>query len=120
MAKLGKKETRRRRHMSIRNRVVGTPERPRLCVNTSNNHIRAQLVDDQAGRTLAAASTNEKQLREAGRRCNVAGGEIIGQLMAERATGRNVKRVVFDRGGFRYHGVVKAVADAAREGGLEF
>ena len=120
MAKPSKKEARIRRHRSIRHRVRGTKDRPRLCVWTSNKHLRAQLVDDSEGRILLSVSTYEKPMREAGCRANIAGGAEVGKLIAERARDQKVTTVVFDRGGFRYHGVVKAVAEAAREGGLIF
>ncbi len=109
------------RHRRIRKRVEGTPERPRLAVHFSGQHIYAQVIDDQAGKTLAAANTTEKDLRAAaGTRPNVATAEQVGRLVAERSIGRNIRRVVFDRGGFTFHGKVKALADAARAGGLEF
>ncbi len=120
MAKLNKHQTRKRRHRSLRNRLSGTPSRPRLCVHASNKHVRAQLVDDSSGKTIVAASTLDKELRANGSRGNTAGGQAVGKLMAERALKQNYQSVVFDRGGFRYHGVVKAVAEAAREGGLNF
>lgn len=120
MAKLSKKETRRRRHMSIRNRIHGSSECPRLCVWASSRHLRIQLVDDAAGRTLAAVSTDEKELRQTGCRANVENGAKVGKLLAERALAKDIKNVVFDRGGFHYHGVIKAVADGARENGLVF
>lgn len=120
MGKLSKKDARNRRHMSIRNRISGSQERPRLCVWASNKHLRVQLVDDDSGCTLAAVSTDEKVLRDTGCRANIKGGEKVGKLMAERALAKDVKKVVFDRAGFRYHGVIKALADAAREGGLVF
>ncbi len=120
MAEKSKKAARRRRHMSIRNRIAGGSERPRLCVWASSRHLRVQIVDDEVSRTLVAVSTDEKELREAGCRANVKGAEAVGKLMAERALDKDIKKVVFDRGGFRYHGVVKALAEAAREGGLSF
>lgn len=120
MANLSRKQGRLRRHMSIRNRVSGTESKPRLCVWKSTRHIRVQMIDDTTGQTVVAASTDEKDLRETGIRANIKGGETIGKLMAERALAKDIKTVVFDRGGFRYHGIVKSVADAAREGGLSF
>jgi large subunit ribosomal protein L18 len=110
---------RQRRHRRVRKHVVGTPERPRLAVFRSNKHITAQVIDDASGRTLAAASTTEASLRGGGTGNKEAAGKV-GKLLAERAKAAGVNRVVFDRGGFMYHGRVAAVADAAREGGLEF
>ncbi|MCS7044632.1 MAG: 50S ribosomal protein L18 [Bryobacteraceae bacterium] len=113
------KDARRRRiHVRIRRKVKGTPERPRLAVFRSLKHIYAQIIDDRAGRTLVAASSNEKGASVNGG--NVAGAREIGRLIAERARARGITRVVFDRGGYLYHGRVKALADAAREAGLEF
>lgn len=109
------------RHKRIRRRIAGTPERPRLCVHFSGQHIYAQIVDDIGGKTLAAASTVEPVFRGTRRtQANVATAEKIGALLAERSLGRNVKTVVFDRGGFAFHGKVKALAEAARVGGLKF
>ena len=109
------------RHVRIRKRVTGTAERPRLAVHFSGKNIYAQVIDDVAGRTLAAAATTEKSLEaDKSMRANCATAARIGKLLAERTKGANVTRVVFDRGGFRYHGKVKALADAAREGGLDF
>lgn len=110
---------RARRHYRVRKKVAGTAERPRLAVFRSNKHISAQLIDDEEGRTLAAASTVEAALRSSATG-NKAAAAAVGRLVAERAKAAGVSRVVFDRGGFRYHGRVAAVADAAREGGLEF
>ena len=112
-------ELRERRHRRVRRKVVGTPERPRLTVFRSNRHIVAQVIDDTAGRTLAAASTVEPALRS-GATGNVEAATAVGKLVAERAKAAGVERVVFDRGGSRYHGRVAALADAAREAGLEF
>ena len=109
------------RHRRIRKRISGTPDRPRLSVHFSGQHIYAQVIDDVAGKTLAAASTVEKDFRSDKRvYANIAMAEKIGSLVAERTLQKNVKRVVFDRGGFTYHGKVKALADAARSAGLEF
>jgi large subunit ribosomal protein L18 len=109
------------RHKRIRNRVVGTTERPRLAVHFSGQHIYAQIIDDAAGKTVAAASTIEAGVK-GGRRtnANVESAGKIGALVAERSLQKNIKSVVFDRGGFSYHGKVKALADAARAAGLEF
>jgi large subunit ribosomal protein L18 len=109
------------RHKRIRRRVVGTPERPRLTVHFSSQHIYAQVIDDAAGKTVAAASTLEATAKVSGRaNANVEKAGKIGALIAERSLQKNIRRVVFDRGGFTYHGKVKALADAARATGLEF
>jgi large subunit ribosomal protein L18 len=115
-----KQVARARRHYRVRKKVVGTAARPRLAVFRSNKHIIAQVIDDRTGRTVAAASSVEKDLRGAGATGNKAAAATIGRLVAERAKAAGVDRVVFDRGGFLYHGRVAAVADAAREAGLEF
>ena len=112
-------ELRKRRHRRVRKNVAGTADRPRLAVFRSNRHITAQVIDDLAGRTLAAASTVEPTLR-GGATGNRDAAGAVGKLVAERAKAAGVTRVVFDRGGFLYHGRVAAVADAAREAGLEF
>ena len=111
--------SRRRRHHRVRKKVTGTSARPRLAVFRSNKHITAQVIDDVAGRTLAAASTIESDLR-GGATSNRGAATAVGRLVAERAKTAGVGRVVFDRGGFLYHGRVAALADAAREAGLEF
>ncbi|MBW3668353.1 MAG: 50S ribosomal protein L18 [Actinobacteria bacterium] len=111
---------RARRHYRVRKKVVGTSTRPRLAVFRSNKHIVAQVIDDATGRTLAAASTHEKDLRSAGGTGNKSAAANVGRLVAERAKAAGVGPVVFDRGGFLYHGRIAAVADAAREAGLEF
>ncbi|HWL51281.1 MAG TPA: 50S ribosomal protein L18 [Chthoniobacteraceae bacterium] len=110
------------RHTRIRKRVSGTAERPRLAIHFSGKHIYAQIIDDEAGRTLAAASTTEKTIREGDSKArpNAETSVAIGKLIAERGKGANISTVVFDRGGFLYHGKVKALADAAREAGLVF
>ena len=109
---------RKRRHARVRRKVIGTAERPRLAVFRSNRHIVAQVIDDQAGRTVASASTVEADLRS-GVTGNIAAAAAVGTRVAERAKQAGVGRVVFDRGGFLYHGRVAALADAAREAGLE-
>ena len=114
-----KQEARRRRHGRVRKKVRGTADRPRLAVHRSNKHITAQVIDDVGGRTLAAASTVEGDLR-GGPTGNKQAAATIGRLVPERARAGGVTRVVFDRGGFLYHGRVAALADAAREAGLEF
>ncbi|MDA8048317.1 MAG: 50S ribosomal protein L18 [Actinomycetota bacterium] len=115
-----KQTARVRRHFRVRKKVLGTAERPRLAVFRSNKHISAQVIDDRSGRTLAAASTVEKSLRDAGGTGNKSAAASVGRLVAERARAAGVDSVVFDRGGFQYHGRVAAVAEAAREAGLEF
>ena len=107
-----------RRHRRVRKKVQGTPERPRLAVFRSSRHIVAQVIDDIAGVTLAAASTHEKDFSGYGG--NIDAATKVGALAAERAKAAGVTKVVFDRGGNRYHGRVKALADAARDAGLEF
>ena len=114
-----KQVRRTRRRAGIRKRVIGTPERPRLAVFRSLNHIYAQVIDDLAGRTIVSASTRDKDV-SAGSPGNVAGAKAVGVKLAEKAKGAGVSSVVFDRGGFRFHGRVKALAEAAREGGLKF
>jgi large subunit ribosomal protein L18 len=111
-------EARRRRHVRVRRKVHGTAHRPRLAVFRSNRYIYAQLIDDEAGQTLAAASSQEKSLRE--RTLTVDTASEVGRLIADRAKEAGVSAVVFDRGGYAFHGRVKALADAARERGLEF
>lgn len=116
-----RKEARKRRQVRIRQTVIGTPERPRLNVFRSLEEIYAQVIDDEAGFTLASASTIDSELR-----VQVQGlkkseqAKLVGKKLAERAQAKGIKRVVFDRGGYRYIGRVKALADAAREGGLDF
>ena len=114
-----KRDARIRRHTRVRKQVRGSAERPRLAVFRSNKHITAQVIDDRTGRTLAAASTTEPDLRGSATGNKDAAGRV-GRLLAERARAAGVERVVFDRGGFLYHGRVAAVAEAAREAGLEF
>lgn len=118
MTKTRTHELKDRRHRRVRKKVIGTPERPRLAVFRSNRHIVAQVIDDRAGTTLAAASTVEATLR-AGATGNTTAASEVGRLVAERAMAAGVTRVVFDRGGSRYHGRVAALAAAAREAGLE-
>ena len=110
---------RRKRHDRIRLHLEGTGSRPRLAVFRSNIHIYAQVIDDASGRTLAAASTAEKELRGS-KSTKTEGAAVVGRLVAERAKTAGVERVVFDRAGFRYHGRIKSLADAAREAGLDF
>jgi large subunit ribosomal protein L18 len=121
MATTIRKAARQRVHQRIRKQVAGTAERPRLCIHFSGKHVYAQVVDDDAGRTLAAASTAERALVEKSKAAaNRANAEVVGKAIAERLLAKKMDRVVFDRGGFLYHGKVKALADAAREGGLKF
>jgi len=119
MGKLTRNEARKRRHMRVRKKVFGTPQRPRLCVYKSLRHIYAQLIDDTTGRTLAAASTLDPSFNGTGG-CNIASAKRVGELIAERAKELGIEQVVFDRGGYPYHGRVKALAEAARERGLKF
>ncbi len=115
-----KQQGRIRRHARARKKVAGTTARPRLAVFRSNKHIVAQVIDDMTGRTLAAASTHEAGIKGSGSTSNVEASKKIGALVAERAKAAGVDKVVFDRGGFIYHGRIAAVADAARAAGLEF
>jgi large subunit ribosomal protein L18 len=116
-----RKATRQRIHQRIRKKVAGTAERPRLSVHFSGKHVYAQVIDDNSGHTLAAASTTERSLLGKDKAAaNKAAAEQIGKAIAERLLSKKLERVVFDRGGFQYHGKVKALADAARAGGLKF
>ena len=121
-----KREDRKRlrlmRHKRLRKRVSGTPERPRLSVYRSEKHIYAQIIDDTKGVTLVAASTVEKELRDKlnQKTWNVQAAKEVGKIIAERATAKGIKEIVFDRGGYKYHGRIKALADSARESGLKF
>lgn len=114
------KVLRQKRRWRLRKKVIGSPERPRLVVTFSNQNIYAQCIDDAAGKTLVYLSTNGKELREQNLKANVESATKLGQLIAERAKGANIEQVVFDRAGRRYHGTVKAFAEAAREAGLQF
>ncbi len=116
-----RKKARLRRKRSIRKRVLGSGQRPRLCVFRSSKHIYAQVVDDSSGYTLAAASTMEKEVKDhSGFNDKVEVANFIGELVAKRVMEKGVKKIVFDRNGFLYHGRVKAVSEAARKAGLEF
>jgi large subunit ribosomal protein L18 len=119
--KISKDSHRRRIHSRVRTRVSGTTERPRLCVYRSLGHIYTQVIDDAIGKTLASASSVDKEtkknLKGGG---NIAAAKVIGKAIADRAKAAGVTKVVFDRGGYKYHGRVKALADAAREAGLQF
>ena len=117
MAQKDRATVRRAVHKRIRRKVQGTGARPRLTIYRSLNHIYAQIIDDERGQTLAAASTTEKDLREA-TGGNIDAARKVGRAIAERAMAKGIEAVVFDRGGYRYHGRVKALADAAREAGL--
>ena len=112
------KAKRDRRHYRLRFKIKGTPERPRLCVFRSEKHIYAQVIDDVAGKTLAAAASNEKGFEGVG--SNQEAAKKVGQMVAERAVKNGIETVVFDRGGYVYHGRVQALAEGAREGGLKF
>lgn len=117
-----RKVTRKRRHLRVRKKVFGTAIRPRLNVFRSGRHIYAQIVNDETGNTLAAASSLDPEIREAvGKNGgNIQGARVVGRLIADRARERGITKVVFDRGGYLYHGRVAALAEAAREAGLEF
>ena len=121
ISKKSRSEVREKKHKKIRNRFSGTPERPRLSVFRSNTHMYAQIIDDTKGHTLVAASTNEKDVKAALKNTDdTEAAAYVGKLIGERAVKKGIKAVVFDRGGFVYHGKVQALADAAREAGLEF
>ena len=113
---LSRQETRARRHRRVRRKVVGMPDRPRLTVFRSNTGIYAQVIDDLEGRTLVSASSLE--IKESGNKSDIAGK--VGELLAAKAKEKNIDKVVFDRGGYLYHGRVKALADGARKGGIQF
>jgi large subunit ribosomal protein L18 len=113
-------DSRKRRHLRVRKKVRGTAQRPRLAVFRSSKHVYAQVIDDVAGRTIASASTMESSARSKGGGGTVAAATSVGERVAERAKQAGIATVVFDRGGFKYHGRVAAVADGARSGGLEF
>jgi large subunit ribosomal protein L18 len=116
-----RKELRRKRHLRVRSKIKGTPERPRLAVYRSERHIYAQIIDDIAGRTIVSASTVDKELREKlTKTWNQEAAKEVGKLIAKRAAEKGIKKIVFDRGGFKFHGRIKSLADAAREAGLEF
>jgi large subunit ribosomal protein L18 len=115
-----RRQGRIRRHRRVRKKVHGTAARPRLAVHRSNKHISVQVIDDDAGVTLAAASSVEPDQRATGNGSSVAAAQRVGELIAERAKAAGITSVVFDRGGYAYHGRVAAIAEAARTGGLEF
>jgi large subunit ribosomal protein L18 len=118
--KQDKNEARVKRHMRIRRRLVGTGERPRLCVFRSNKHIYCQIIDDTNAQTLVAASTLDPELKEISKTWDKDAAKAVGSLIADRAKKKGIEAVIFDRGGYIYHGRVAAVADAAREKGLNF
>ena len=121
MGATNRKSIRHRIHNRIRKRVTGTAERPRLAVHFSGKHIYAQVIDDNAGRTVvAAATTDTKVVSDSKAGANCASAEKVGKAIAERLLSKKIDKVIFDRGGFQYHGKVKALADAAREGGIKF
>ena len=113
-----RKMERQRRHLRVRRKISGTAERPRLCVYRSNNNIYAQIIDDVAGKTLVQASTLDKEVKT--KHSNKAAAKEVGTLIAKRATEKKITEIVFDRSGYIYHGVVKELAEAARDGGLKF
>ncbi len=114
-------EIRKRKHVRVRNKINGTPERPRLCVYRSLSNIYAQVIDDSTGKTLVSASTMEKDIKEGmAYGGNIEGSKAVGKLIAQRALAKEINTVVFDRGGYIYHGRVAALAEAAREAGLNF
>ena len=118
ITKISRKETRERRHTRVRRKISGTPECPRLCVYRSNKNLFVQVIDDIAGKTLVQASTLDKEIKT--KHANIEAAKEVGTLIAKRALEKNIKSVVYDRGGYIYHGVVKELAEAAREAGLEF
>ncbi len=116
--KTDRKMERERRHLRVRRKISGTAERPRLCIYRSNTNIYVQIIDDVAGNTLVQASTLDKEIKT--KHANKVAAKEVGQLIAKRAIEKKIENVVFDRGGYIYHGVVKELAEAAREGGLKF
>ena len=121
VSKESRQKVREKKHLKIRNRFSGTPERPRLAVFRSNNHMYAQIIDDEAQTTLVAASTVEKDVKAQLEKTNdVEAAKVLGGIIAKRALDKGINTVVFDRGGYVYHGKVAALAEAAREAGLQF
>lgn len=116
--KTDRKMERTRRHIRVRRKISGTPERPRLCIYRSNANLYVQVIDDIAGNTLVSASTLDKQIKT--KHANKEAAKELGTLIAKKAAAKNIETVVFDRGGYIYHGVIKEIAEAAREGGLKF
>jgi len=115
-----KKEKRERRHLRLRQKISGSAECPRFSVNFTQNHIYVQFIDDDKSHTLASISTLSAEFREKKAKANMAGAEILGKIAGEKAVAAGIKEVVFDRGGFRYHGRVKVLAEAVRKTGLKF
>ena len=121
VSKESRQKVREKKHLKIRNRFSGTAERPRLAVFRSNNHMSVQVIDDAAGKTLVAASTMEKDIKaKLEKTNNVEAAKVLGEIIAKRALDKGIENVVFDRGGYIYHGKVAALAEAAREAGLQF
>ncbi len=121
VTKLSRNAHRQRVHARVRTRVEGTPERPRLCVYRSLGNIYAQVIEDRTGRTLVSASSIDKEMKKQMKGGgNVAAAKVIGKAVAERAKAAGIEKVVFDRGGYKYHGRIRALAEAAREAGLKF
>lgn len=120
IVKESRNEARKKRHRRIRKKLFGTAERPRLSVFRSLKHIYAQIINDEIGHTLVAASTLDPELRDKVTGCNIEAARMVGELIAKRALEKGITKVAFDRGGYLYHGKIKALADAAREAGLEF
>ena len=118
ISKIDRKATRQRRHLRVRRKISGTAECPRLCVYRSNTNVYAQIIDDVAGNTLVSCSTLDKEIKT--KHANKEAAKEVGTLIAKKAIEKNIEKVVFDRGGYIYHGVVKELAEAAREAGLEF
>ena len=118
ISKIDRKATRQRRHLRVRRKISGTPECPRLCVYRSNTNVYAQIIDDVAGNTLVSCSTLDKEIKT--KHANKEAAKEVGTLIAKKAAEKKIEEVVFDRGGYIYHGVVKELAEAAREGGLKF
>ena len=118
VGKTDRKLERTRRHKRVRRKISGTAERPRLCVYRSNSNLYVQIIDDVAGNTLVSASTLDKQVKN--KHANKEAAKEVGTLIAKKATEKKISEVVFDRGGYIYHGVIKELAEAAREGGLKF
>jgi len=118
ITKIDRKAERERRHLRVRRKISGTAECPRLCVYRSNSNLYVQVIDDDKATTIVSASTLDKEIKT--KKSNKEAAKELGALIAKRALEKNIKAVVFDRGGYIYHGVVKELAEAAREGGLEF
>ena len=118
ISKIDRKATRQRRHLRVRTKISGTAECPRLCVYRSNTNLYAQIIDDVAGNTIVSCSTLDKDVKT--KHANKEAAKEVGTLIAKKAIEKDIKTVVFDRGGYIYHGVVKELAEAAREAGLEF